>query len=146
LTVSLRPCAAHLRTSTGLPSPPREIEEAGQLSIPAQLRVNGRKSPCGHSASRLECHGETDVGPERFPFDLVNEGSMSEDVDRLIQLGARLVDVRQDSEAIEDPDQFNDNLGPVKRVLRRESACRSATTIKSSLDRQLLLAGHDTLT
>jgi hypothetical protein len=124
LTVSLRPCAAHLRTSTGLPSPPREIEEAGQLSIPAQLRVNGRKSPCGHSASRLECHGETDVGPERFPFDLVNEGS----------------------EAIEDPDQFNDNLGPVKRVLRRESACRSATTIKSSLDRQLLLAGHDTLT
>ena len=50
---------------------------------------------------------EPKVGKNRFHLDLVTEGSMSEEVDRLVKLGARLVDVRQDDpETYDNPDTW----------------------------------------
>ncbi len=49
---------------------------------------------------------EPKVGKNRFHLDLVTDGSMSEEVDRLVNLGARLVEVRQDPETLENPDTW----------------------------------------
>ena len=50
---------------------------------------------------------EPKVGKNRFHLDLVTEGSMSEEVDRLVKLGARLIDVRQDDPQTHDnPDTW----------------------------------------
>jgi hypothetical protein len=49
---------------------------------------------------------EPKMGKNRFHLDLVTEGSMSEEVDRLVRLGARVVDVRQDPDTLENPDTW----------------------------------------
>jgi Glyoxalase-like domain len=50
---------------------------------------------------------EPKVGKNRFHLDLVTDGSMSEEVDRLVKLGARLVEVRQDDpETYDNPDTW----------------------------------------
>jgi hypothetical protein len=49
---------------------------------------------------------EPKVGKNRFHLDLITDGSKSEEVDRLVKLGARLVDVRQDPETLENPDTW----------------------------------------
>src|SRR5258705_3845158 len=45
---------------------------------------------------------EPKVGKNRFHLDLVTDDPMSEEVDRLVKLGARLVDVRQDDPQTHD--------------------------------------------
>jgi hypothetical protein len=49
---------------------------------------------------------EPKVGKNRFHLDLVTDGSMSEEVERLVKLGARLVEVRQDPETLANPDTW----------------------------------------
>ena len=50
---------------------------------------------------------EPKVGKNRFHLDLVTDGSMSEEVDRLVKLGARLIDVRQDDpQTLDNPDTW----------------------------------------
>jgi len=49
---------------------------------------------------------EPKVRKNRFHLDLVTNGSMSEEVDRLVELGARLIEVRQDPESLENPDTW----------------------------------------
>jgi hypothetical protein len=49
---------------------------------------------------------EPKVGKNRFHLDLETDGSMSEEVDRLVKLGARLVDVRQDPATLDNPDTW----------------------------------------
>jgi hypothetical protein len=50
---------------------------------------------------------EPKVGKNRFHLDLVTDGPMSEEVERLVQLGARLVDVRRDDPQTHDnPDTW----------------------------------------
>ncbi len=50
---------------------------------------------------------EPKVGKNRFHLDLVTDDPMSEEVDRLVKLGARLVDVRQDDPQTHDnPDTW----------------------------------------
>jgi hypothetical protein len=50
---------------------------------------------------------EPKVGKNRFHLDLVTDGSMPEEVDRLVKLGARVIDVRQDdAETYENPDTW----------------------------------------
>ena len=50
---------------------------------------------------------EPKVGKNRFHLDLVTDGSMSEEVDRLVKLGARVIDVRQDdAETYDNPDTW----------------------------------------
>ena len=43
---------------------------------------------------------EPKVGKNRFHLDLLTDGSMSDEVNRLIKLGARFVEVRQDPDSI----------------------------------------------
>jgi hypothetical protein len=49
---------------------------------------------------------EPKVGKNRFHLDLVTDGSMSEEVERLVKLGARLVEVRQDPDSLANPDTW----------------------------------------
>jgi len=49
---------------------------------------------------------EPKVGKNRFHLDLVTDGSMSEEVERLVKLGARLVEVRQDPDTLANPDTW----------------------------------------
>ena len=49
---------------------------------------------------------EPKVGKNRFHLDLLTDGSMSDEVDRLIKLGARFVEVRQDPETLDNPDTW----------------------------------------
>lgn len=49
---------------------------------------------------------EPRVGKNRFHLDLVTEGSVPDEVDRLVKLGARLVEVRQDPDTYDNPDTF----------------------------------------
>jgi Glyoxalase-like domain len=50
---------------------------------------------------------EPKVGKNRFHLDLVTDGSMTEEVDRLVKLGARVIDVRQDDpETHDNPDTW----------------------------------------
>jgi Glyoxalase-like domain len=49
---------------------------------------------------------EPRVGKNRLHIDLVTEGSMSDEVDRVVELGARLVEVRQDPDTLENPDTW----------------------------------------
>lgn len=53
---------------------------------------------------------EPKVGKNRFHLDLVTDGSMSEEVDRLVKLGARLVDVRQDDAETYDKSRHVDSV------------------------------------
>ena len=63
---------------------------------------------------------EPKVGKNRFHLDLVTDGSMSEEVDRLVKLGARLVDVRQDDAETYDKSRHVDSVRGLggQRVLR----------------------------
>jgi hypothetical protein len=47
------------------------------------------------------------VGKNRWHPDLVTPGDMSDEVERLVQLGARVVEVRQDSDALDNPDSWS---------------------------------------
>jgi Glyoxalase-like domain len=50
---------------------------------------------------------EPKVGKNRFHLDLVTDGSMPEEVDRLVKLGARVIDVRRDDpESHVNPDTW----------------------------------------
>src|SRR5882757_4765822 len=50
---------------------------------------------------------EPKVGKNRFHLDLVTDGSMSEEVERLVKLGARVIDVRQvDAETYDNPNTW----------------------------------------
>jgi hypothetical protein len=50
---------------------------------------------------------EPKVGKNRFHLDLLTDGPMSVEVDRLVRLGARLVEIRQDDpETHENPDTW----------------------------------------
>ena len=49
---------------------------------------------------------EPKAGKNRFHLDLLTDGSMSDEVDRLIKLGARFVEVRQDPETLDNPDTW----------------------------------------
>jgi len=50
---------------------------------------------------------EPGVGKNRWHVDLVTPGAMSDEVDRLVKLGARLVVVRQDPETLNNPDTWS---------------------------------------
>jgi hypothetical protein len=47
------------------------------------------------------------VGKNRWHVDLVTSGDMSDEVDRLVALGARLVEVRQDPDTLDNPDTWS---------------------------------------
>ena len=49
---------------------------------------------------------EPRVGKNRYHLDLVTEGPMADEADRLVKLGARLVEVRQDPHTYDNPDTF----------------------------------------
>jgi hypothetical protein len=49
---------------------------------------------------------EPKVGKNRLHLDLLTDGPMSDEVDRLVALGARLVEVRQDPDNLENPDTW----------------------------------------
>jgi hypothetical protein len=49
---------------------------------------------------------EPKVGKNRWHLDLVIDGSMSDAVARLVKLGARLVEVRQDPATFDNPDTW----------------------------------------
>lgn len=49
---------------------------------------------------------EPKAGKNRLHLDLVTEGSLDDEVDRLKALGARLVEVRQDPDTLENPDTW----------------------------------------
>jgi len=50
---------------------------------------------------------EPGVGKNRWHVDLVTPGAMSDEVDRLVELGARLVEVRQDPDTLDNPDTWS---------------------------------------
>jgi len=50
---------------------------------------------------------EPKVGKNRLHLDFVTDGPMSDAVDRLVALGARLVEVRQDPDNLENPDTWS---------------------------------------
>jgi len=49
---------------------------------------------------------EPQVGKNRWHVDLETPGDMSDEVDRLVELGARLVEVRQDPDTLDNPDTW----------------------------------------
>lgn len=49
---------------------------------------------------------EPQVGKNRWHVDLETPGDMSDEVDRLVELGARLVEVRRDPETFDNPDEW----------------------------------------
>ena len=49
---------------------------------------------------------EPKVGKNRFHLDLLTDGSMSDEVERVVKLGARLVEVRQDPDTLANPDTW----------------------------------------
>jgi hypothetical protein len=49
---------------------------------------------------------EPKVGKNRLHLDLVTDGSMTDEVNRLVELGARLVGVRQDPDTRDNPDTW----------------------------------------
>lgn len=70
---------------------------------------------------------EPKVGKNRFHLDLVTDGSMSEEVDRLVKLGARVIDVRQDDlETHDNPDTWT-----VLEDLEGNVFCVSSSTTMS---------------
>jgi Glyoxalase-like domain len=50
---------------------------------------------------------EPKVGKNRWHVDLLTAGGMSDEVDRLVELGARLVEVRQDPDTLDNPDTWS---------------------------------------
>jgi hypothetical protein len=50
---------------------------------------------------------EPAVGKNRWHVDLVTPGDMSDEVERLVELGARLVGVRQDPATLDNPDTWS---------------------------------------
>jgi hypothetical protein len=49
---------------------------------------------------------EPKVGKNRFHLDLWTDGSVSDEVDRLVRLGARFVEARQDPDTLDNPDTW----------------------------------------
>jgi hypothetical protein len=49
---------------------------------------------------------EPKVGKNRWHIDVLVAGSMSDEVDRLVGLGARMVEVRQDPDTFNNPDTW----------------------------------------
>lgn len=49
---------------------------------------------------------EPKVGKNRLHIDLLTQGPMEPEVERLVALGARVVDVRQDPESLDNPDTW----------------------------------------
>jgi hypothetical protein len=49
---------------------------------------------------------EPKVGKNRLHLDLVTDGSMSDEVDRLVRLGARFVELRHDQDSLDNPDTW----------------------------------------
>lgn len=49
---------------------------------------------------------EPKVGKNRLHLDLVTDGPLEDEIARLTEIGARLVDVRQDPESMENPDTW----------------------------------------
>jgi hypothetical protein len=47
------------------------------------------------------------VGKNRWHVDLLTAGDMRDEVDRLVALGARLVEVRQDPDTLDNPDTWS---------------------------------------
>lgn len=50
---------------------------------------------------------EPQVGKNRWHVDLETPGDMSSEVDRLVALGARLIEVRHDPETLDNPDTWS---------------------------------------
>jgi hypothetical protein len=50
---------------------------------------------------------EPQVGKNRWHVDLETPGDMSTEVDRLVELGARLIAVRQDPDTLDNPDTWS---------------------------------------
>jgi hypothetical protein len=59
---------------------------------------------------------EPKVGKNRWHVDLITDGSMADEVDRLVGLGAHLVEVRQDPEAFDNPDTWTVLTDPEENV------------------------------
>jgi hypothetical protein len=49
---------------------------------------------------------EPKVGKNRLHLDLITDGPLEDEIARLTEIGARLVDVRQDPESMENPDTW----------------------------------------
>ena len=70
---------------------------------------------------------EPKVGKNRFHLDLVTDGSMPEEVDRLVKLGARVIDVRRD-----DPEtHVNPDTWTVLEDLEGNVFCVTSSTTLS---------------
>ena len=73
---------------------------------------------------------EPKVGKNRFHLDVVTDGSMPEAVDRLVKLGARLIDVRQDDpETHDNPDTWT-----VLEDLEGNVFCVTSSTTSGGMD------------